>query len=412
MTPEPSMHPTARTAFALLATACIAPLATANIPWLDRDRLLGDWAGIRTEAEAGGIELDATAILDFGFVLDGGLDRRGEDVRALDLNLTMDLGWLGLGENLTLFADMYSISRGTIDGAVGTAQGLSNIETGASIDQLAEIWLQWILLDDRLRVKVGKIEANSEFAAVDAAGEFLNPSAGFSPTIAGFPTFPDPSFGVVLAGRLSDRLTLTAGLFDGAAGVDGVPTGRRGPKTLFDDEKSDDLFLMAEAGLDWSAGDAARPGRATLGLWHHTGDWARFDGGTEDGTTGFIATVQQQVWSPSDAAEETGGLNVFGQYGWADGDVSAVEHHLAAGLWLEGTFPGREADGAGLYATLAALSSDSGADSDEWIIEGTYRLHLLNWVSVKPSLQYVFNPGGDSSVDDALVAIIRVEVGF
>ena len=92
--------------------------------------------------------------------------------------------------------------------------------------------------------------------------------------------------------------------------------------------------------------------------------------------------------------------------------MSGVEHHLAAGLWLEGTFPGREAYGVGLYASLAALSSDSGAGSDEWIIEGAYRLQLLNWVSVKPSLQYVLNPGGDSSVDDALVAILRVEVGF
>ena len=406
------MSPIARTTIVLLAAASPAVHAAANVPWLDRDRLLGDWAGFRTEAEASGIEFDASAILDFGFVLDGGLDQRGEDVRALDLNLTMDLAWLGLGEDLILFADMYSISRGSIDGAVGTAQGLSNIETGASIDQLAEIWLQWILLENRLRVKFGKIEANSEFAAVDAAGEFLNPSAGFSPTIAGFPTFPDPSFGVVLAGRLDDRLTLTAGLFDGAAGVDGVPTGRRGPSTLFDDEKSDDLFIIAEAGLDWTAGEAGQPGRATLGAWHHTGDFSRFDGGTEDGTTGIIATVQQQLWSPSTDAEESGGLTVFGQYGWADGDVSGVEHHLAAGLWLEGTFPGREADGVGLYASLAALSSDSGAGSDEWIIEGAYRLQLLNWVSVKPSLQYVLNPGGDSSVDDALVAILRVEVGF
>ena len=52
------------------------------------------------------------------------------------------------------------------------------------------MWLERRLLRDRLRLKVGKADANADFAGVFAGGEFLHSSAGYSPTIQGFPSYP------------------------------------------------------------------------------------------------------------------------------------------------------------------------------------------------------------------------------
>ena len=76
----------------------------------------------------------------------------------------------------------------------GPAQGFSNIDA-PSRTTLYEAWMEQRLFSDRLRVKAGKIDANSEFAAVPTAGDFLNSSMGFSPTIVGFPSYPLPKAG-------------------------------------------------------------------------------------------------------------------------------------------------------------------------------------------------------------------------
>ena len=147
-----------------------------------------------------------------------------------------------------------------------------------------------------------------------------------------------------------------------------------------------------------------------MGGWHHTGDFTRFsDAGIEDGTTGFHAMFEQRLWS---RGEDAGGLTGFLQFGLADGDVTEFERHLAGGLALEGTFTGRESDAAGLYVSHAVLSKESGAADDETAIEAFYKLQATGAISLKPSLQYVLSPGGDPTVDDALVGILRVEIAF
>jgi carbohydrate-selective porin OprB len=76
----------------------------------------------------------------------------------------------------------------------GAAQLYSNIDA-SSRTTLYEIWFEQRLMYDRLRFKAGKIDANTEFAVVQNAGEFLNSSMGYSPTIVTFPPIPSPNRG-------------------------------------------------------------------------------------------------------------------------------------------------------------------------------------------------------------------------
>lgn len=78
----------------------------------------------------------------------------------------------------------------------GDFQGFSNIDADRDFFQASEYWWKQRLFGDKLRIKVGKAAANSEFAFVASAGDFINLSAGFSPTIFLLPSYPEPALGV------------------------------------------------------------------------------------------------------------------------------------------------------------------------------------------------------------------------
>ena len=44
--------------------------------------------------------------------------------------------------------------------------------------------------------------------------------------------------------------------------------------------------------------------------------------------------------------------------------------------------------------------------------ELTYSINLASWLYIQPNVQYIINPGTDPSVDDALVAGLRINIGW
>ena len=157
-------------------------------------------------------------------------------------------------------------------------------------------------------------------------------------------------------------------------------------------------------------------GRVSAGVWHHTGEFERFDSGTEDSSGGFFATGEVRLFgsSPRDDFATSHGVFVFGQYGWADEEVSEVGQHLAGGVVWRGVLPERADDSAGVYVTLADLSDKDGAGfrDNELAIDVYYRLQLAPAVFVQPELQFIVNPSGDPDADDVIVGGLRVGITF
>lgn len=382
-------------------------------------RATDDWAGLRPGLEDRGLAFNANLTAEYAKNLRGGLNTNGGDGRhLLNANLTLNTERLFGLPGGTAFVNVQQ-QHGQEGFDVGDAQGYTNIDADGRT-QISELWYEQLLFGNKLRLKAGKIDANTEFAFVENGAEFINSSMGFSPTILGLPTYPDPSFGALVFLTPCDAFYAGAGAFDGAA-QEGVPTGSRGPKTLFDDPA--DLFLIGEAGTKWSLA-GGRGGRIGLGLWHHTGTFERFDGGAESGTTGFYAVADQTLWrenppTNTDDGEEaddsdTQGIGLYLQYGYADPDVSEIAHHVGTGLAWQGVVPGRDDDVLGLGVSHV-LFSDNGAGfghDAETAVELFYKLQLTPWASVKPDVQYVRHPGGDAGVDDALVFTVRAVIDF
>jgi len=374
----------------------------------------------RRGIESHGITLGGSYTAEFSGVVTGGIRRRFDFRNLLTIDLGVDLdeaiGWSGASAFLQyLSVNPNGGAKGGSNDA-GDIQGYSNLESRRHLDTIYELWFQQELFDERLRFKAGKFDANSEFAFVDAAGDFANSSAGFSPTILALPTYPESATGAGVFGTVVDTdrlvLELAYGFFDGATSADEVETGRRGPSTFFDSHLSDDYFHIVQAVLSWEGGGSNgwwRAGRATLGGWYHDGTFERFDGGVENGTGGLSATFEQRVWA-SDARS----VDVFGQLGWADDIVAEIGGHVALGIVCGGCILAREQDRMGAYATLALLSDEPGAgfDGDELAIGVFYRFQLPAATFVQPEIQYVVNPGGNPNLDDALVLGVRAGIEF
>lgn len=375
--------------------------AIAGGPWWTWERATGDWWGFRDKLADSGLSIAGSYTGEWFTVLDGGVSRTGSVRGLLDVNATLDLeqvvGWKGA----QFFADFQWIDGNRLSADVGDIQGVSNIEADDRL-QVTELFFEQETHDGTLSFKIGKFDGNSVFDYVDSGAEFINSSPGISPTVFAIPSYPDTAFGLAVSWSPAEWVTLSGGVMDGSATVDGVTTGDLGPATFFNDNKSDDYVWLGELDFAWEGG------RAGVGIWHHTGDFTRFSGGTDSGSTGYYAFAEHRVWSP----EPGRGVDVFAQWGLSDDEVSEVEWHLGAGIAWIGPFESRADDATGFYASYASLSAPAGFDEDETVFEVFYRFQVTPAMSIKPDLQYVLNPGGDPALDDAVVGGVRIEVAF
>lgn len=372
---------------------------------------LFDANGWRESLEEAGILIDGRFVLDSSWVTSGGADRGNATRYYVHAGFRFDLERLVDWPGGTLFASFESKNGRDGSELAGDLQAFSNID-GPDFTQISEVWWEQYVLDEAVRFKIGKVDANSEFATVDYGGDFLNSSMGYSPTIFTLPSYPDPATSVNVFVHPAPNAYLGVGYYDGA-GQEGVRTGGRGPSTFFGEPS--DGFWIAEAGVRWNEGDT-NPGRVAAGFWAHTGTFDRFDGGTESGTEGWYLTLDQFVWRehPEEADDEQG-IAAFAQWGLADGDVSEIDTHLGGGVVWRGAIVTRDDDTLGLGGSWAGLTSEPGAgftEDGELAFELFYRALVLPSVAVQPVVHYIVDPGGDRTQDHAFIASIRLDIAL
>ncbi|MGQ0627585.1 MAG: carbohydrate porin, partial [Phycisphaerales bacterium] len=230
------------------------------------------------------------------------------------------------------------------------------------------------------------------------------------------PTYPNPALAACLFVYPFASFYAGAGVFVGSL-REGENSGRViGYHGL---RQGDEVFLIAEAGITWTGRDEGATeglgaGRVAIGGHYNTGDAERFSGGTRGGTGGVFGLFEQQLSGTLETDEEEAkGAFFFVHAGLTDKDLALVYASLTAGLSLKGTFADRPDDVAGVLVSHGLLSSEPGADADgnETAIEVFYGVAVTPWLTVKPDLQYIVNPGG-SGLQDALVSGVQVRVSF
>ena len=250
--------------------------------------LTGDWRGARQQLADRGVTLDLTYTADGTANLRGGIDTEGSTWRRLlDAAITLDTQpLLGLAGGTVVIDFQHAEGPNPSDQLIGDVQGIDGLggppgSPHQNRTQLSQLWYQQTALEGAARVKVGKIDANTDFDNAPAAQLFLNQSTGSSATLFTMPTYPDPSLGAEFLLKPRADLQLGVAVFDGSLGS-GIRTGARGPQPL---EHGHGAFLIAEIDKTWRLGTDQLRGRAGIGGWYSTNRFARLDGGIDAGRT-------------------------------------------------------------------------------------------------------------------------------
>ncbi len=376
-------------------------------PFLEWSHLTDGWFGLRANLQDRGINFESTLTIDGSQNLQGGISSRGIVRHLYDANVSLDSEKLGLWSNGFAFFDFQSLAGRTGDRIVNDIQVFDNIDSN-ELNQFSQFWYEHHLFDHTLRIKAGKVDANSEFAYVEHGTLFVNSSMGFSPTVVLFPSYPDPAFGLNVFLHPSDFAYLGFGAYDGSLSR-GIRTGSHTPRFHA-------LFLVSEAGLKWKVSEDELAGRFGAGAWYHSGDFEEFDGRRQSGTTGVYLVFDQLLFREMDNADDhSQGLGCFLQYGYADPAVSPIDHHFGGGFTWTGPIPTRDQDAFGVGLTAVHLSQSPGAGFQmeyEVTTEMFYTLQLTGWMTITGDLQYIANPAAANGQPDALVGTLRTVFNF
>ena len=333
----------------------------------------------------------------------GGLNTtRATEYRGnFDLMITAELDEMGLPPGGTVFVyGQNGHGRGLTERHVGDFQVLSNIDAPDFV-QVSEYWWERALWDGRVRVRLGKQDANADFAVVDLALDFINSSFGFHPTIP-MPTFPAPSMGAAVFFRITDRISFDAGIWDGVPEIGNWGFSGTG-----------ETFSICEVKLEYEL-PGGLPGDFHVGPWYHSDEFPDPTPGstqTRTGNYGLHMELEQALLkeSPGDP-EDRQGLGVFSQYGWAPEDRNEAHQYIGGGIVYRGLPRCRDDDVLGLGVAHLIFSDRIADYSGETAIELFYRAQLSPWMMIQPDLQFIANPGGDGR--DALVFGLRFEVAL
>lgn len=398
-----------------------------ELPWLQRERLTGDWGGERSRLEEAGFTFDMTLTTYYQHVAHGGLKTRNAHtiIGVNDFELTFDLDAMKLipGGSIYLWGSNAWGESPSSREWVGDLFWVNGAEVGDRPIDVHELFYEQSLFDGKLVVRLGKVCMSCYFDtnkfAYDTTQDFLNYGLNNAPNIP-FPSFAFGALGAIVVFTPADWFYAQAGVADADAEFNetGFRTAFHGP---------DHVFSMVEIGFTptFNTARGNLPGHYRLGAWYDPRPKERFFndlGGlrttvpVKRGDCGVYVNLDQVVYreNPADDEDEQG-LGVFFRYSYAGGAVNVIEHFWSAGFQYQGLIPTRDEDVWGFGAAQGVLSRDlrvAGISPHrETVLETYYRAQVYPWLTVSPDFQWILRPGGLDG-KDAFVAGLRVRVTF
>lgn len=292
--------------------------------------------------------------------------------------------------------------KGVAD-AIGDIQGVSNIEA-AGLGRVYEAWIH-LPLGRKGTILAGLYDLNRDFYVTEAATLFLNGAHGIGPEfgltgVAGPSIYPATSLALRLQREVTSGLTLRGAVLDAVPGDPAHP-GTWGISL----SREEGALLVAEVEL----ARGTLPLRLAFGGWNYTAGFAAEDGeGISRGNRGAYVLAEGEV------AGGAGGscLRAFARAGRAAPHYNVVASALGGGLVLEARPEGPALGVALAAAAPGAACGDAAECAMEGNLELTVRLPVTPSIQILPDVQFIRAPGMRRAQATAVVASVRVSMGF
>lgn len=435
------MHGTARPA--LLATLALASLAAGPVASADERWMTGDWNGARTRLLDRGIDLQGDYTAQLAGNLDGGFGDRHtasylDDWRfRANLDLERLFGLADTDARITISKrngrSPLSAERIADPRAPMLSSSVQSIYGYGDTWRLSHLWVRKRFDGGRVELKLGRLPMGDDLGT--AGCDFQN--FAFCGTLPGHGTgvwinYPVAQWGIQGRWQFAPILNVQAGAFEFNPELTGDHEGFR----IDMDGRIGTMYVL-ELGWTPRLGTRGLAGNYRVGTYFNTAPaddvLVDVDGGLapltglpprrHDHRQGAGTIVRQQLTMPDPAVPERG-LELLAHYTRNDRATARVDWQWQLALIWRGPFASRSDDVAGIglsnvhgsdrEAMRRALENDVDGlrpdDPDYRLLPRTevaaelfYRWRLRPWLTVRPSLQYVGNPGGVGSVDDAWV---------
>lgn len=361
--------------------------------WLDGNYATGKWFGARPLFEEHGVTINSSLLYSPFMKTGGGAygEGSGKGYSLYNLSVTVDTEKAGMWKGGKFYA-LYQRKAGYgisgpngNSGAMGDWIGLDGWDW-RQINQISEYWYQQSLFDNKIRLKLGKQDANCDFGFLNTGWDFINTAFSVNPTTP-MPTYPDQSFGFMAEINPKEWLSIRNGTYSKF----NVPFNITEVEVKTKIKKLPGRYMVGAWELSDSTGfDMAQSYDYNTAITYYN---------TYNRNYGAYAGFEQMVYKENkDDDNDMQGLTVFGQFGASPSNRNDMSRYVGGGLHYIGPIPKRDKDRAGIavasgnFATrLADITSQVG---DETVLEAFYRIQVTPWFYFQPDVQFIMNPGG------------------
>lgn len=393
----------------LLASSSLA-LAndTDSSPLLERERLTGDWGGLRTSLEEDGIKpflyYDAIVAANVSGGIQDDEEATGQVYAGLDLDFEKLLSW----EATTMKVSMVDRHGDSVSENVGGVYDPMTIYGGPDGQKTI---LYQIAMDtyvtDNVSLKFGRDSQDSDFANSDlyrysSSTSINGPIRAMMLNQNSIVSFPLGVWHARLKWEVDDEHTVKFGAYQSRPDI-----WEDLPGTHFSIDSDDGITFMAQ--YDWNGDLGNNPAHFYVGVSHAEVDYTEFDGKDADSLSHLYGHFDFQP-------VENLTLFAFGALTTQD-ELAMMPLQVSVGANYKGMLPGREEDRTFAHITYGELSDDYGdslgEDLDyEMVYELGHRIQVTPALYVQPAVQYIQNPGGTGDIDDAVVLGAWIGMSF
>ncbi|KMT52590.1 carbohydrate porin [Pseudomonas fildesensis] len=411
----------------------------------------GDWGGVRSELLEQGVDVIVGYVGEAATNVHGGYnhDRTARYTAQWALGTHLDLqkllGWSD-AEFQLLVTERNGNNLSNERVSDPRAPQLSSVQEVWGRGQtwrLTQMWYRQKFFNSALDLKFGRVGVNEDFASFPCDFQSLSFCSAPIGNVAGDIWYSGPvsQWGGRVRYNLDEHWAVQVGAYEQNPSY--LETGNG-----FKLSGSGTKGALVPVEVIWKplVGKEALPGEYRLGYYHSSAsanDLYDDVNGNPQVLTGqapksrsskhgaWIIGQQQLTAHNGDASR---GLSVFASLTVHDKATSGIESFQNIGAVYKGPFDARPKDDIGVgIARLKVnddvtkrqrLINDSTGISDyddpqyvpvqhsEYNIELNYGVHVTNWLTVRPNVQYVRNPGGVYEVDNAWVAGVKLQASF
>ena len=411
----------------------------------------GDWGGVRSELLEQGVDVIVGYVGEAATNVHGGYnhDRTARYTAQWALGTHLDLQKL-LGWNEAEFQLLVTERNGNnlsnervSDPRAPQLSSVQEVWGRGQTWRLTQMWYRQKFFNSALDLKFGRVGVNEDFASFPCDFQSLSFCSAPIGNVAGDIWYSGPvsQWGGRVRYNLNDRWAVQVGAYEQNPSY--LETGNG-----FKLSGSGTKGALVPVEVIWKpiVGKDALPGEYRLGYYHSSASandlYDDVNGNPQvltgqapksrSSKHGAWVIGQQQLTSHNGDASR--GLSVFASLTVHDKATSGIESFQNIGAVYKGPFDARPQDDLGVgIARLKVndevtkrqrLINESTGISDyddpqyvpvqhsEYNIELNYGVHVTDWLTVRPNVQYVRNPGGVYEVDNAWVAGVKLQASF